>query len=78
MNDPTRALVDIQANARLLYTLVANKDPEAKRIVNLILQDAYVIKDALNRDESTRSYVDARGVEGCKATPMIYAHFHED
>jgi hypothetical protein len=73
----SRALVDLQANARLLYELVVRHDPEAKRIVNLILQDAYVVKDSLYGHEPTQSgHVDAYGSDRCKASPMIYAHLN--
>jgi hypothetical protein len=76
----SRALVDLEQNVRKLAAMIANKDKDALQIINLILQDAYVVKDALLKyevqqiDAFRREVVDAQGSEQCKASPMIYAH----
>lgn len=81
--------MDLQANVRALGELLERRDAEAMRLVNLILQDAYVIKDSLSKDEykavlakiarshsnaQVLTHTDAVGEDGCKARPMIYAH----
>lgn len=70
MSDLARALVDLEINVRKLAQSLENKSPEANRLINLILQDAYVVKSAIGA-----GYVDAYGSDRCKAAPMVYAHF---
>jgi len=63
-----RAIVDLEFNVCKLSTLIANKDPEAKRVLDLILQDAYVVKNGLY------GHLDAYGSDRCKSTTTVYAH----
>ncbi len=64
--ESSRAVVDLQANTRRLQSLLEAHDPEAMRVINLILQDAYVVKDALNRAKAANPEPVERG--------MVYAH----
>ena len=64
--DLARALVDLEINVRKLAQTLENKDPEAKRLINLILQDAYVVKNALDGYETSQiGYIDAYGSDRC-------------